>query len=68
MKKLDIIFDQLEKILELYKVPTSISDQDLAENIVQVLSLIGFSVNQNDIVQCHRLKKKTNVIVKLKER
>ena len=68
VKKLDIIFDQLEKILELYKVPTSISDQDLAENIVQVLSLIGFSVNQNDIVQCHRLKKKTNVIVKLKER
>ena len=53
--------------LELHKVPTSIGDQDLGEKVAQVLSLTGVSINQDDIVQCHRLKKKTHVIVKLKE-
>ena len=53
--------------LELHEVPTSISDQDLGDKVVQVLSLKGVSINQNDIVQCHRLKK-SHVIVKLKER
>ena len=53
--------------LELHEVPTPISDQDLGEKVVQVLSLTGVSINQDDIMQCHRLKKKTHVIVKLKE-
>ena len=44
--------------LELHKVPTSIADQDLGEKVVQVLSLTGVSINQDDIVQCHRLKRK----------
>ena len=34
---------------------------------MQVLSLKGVSINQDDTMQCHRLKKKTHVIVKLKE-
>ena len=38
--------------LELHKVPTSISDQDLGEKVVQVLSLTGVSINQDDIVHC----------------
>ena len=54
--------------LKLHEVLTSISDQDLGEKVVQVLSLTGVSINQDDIVQCHRLKKKTHVTVKLKER
>ena len=54
--------------LEIQKVLTSICDQDLGEKVIQVLSLTGVSINQDDIVQCHRLKKKTHVIVKLKER
>ena len=54
--------------LELHKVSTSISDQDLGEKVVQALSFTGVSINQDDIVQCHILKKKTHVIVKLKER
>ena len=53
--------------LEIQKVLTSICDQDLGEKVIQVLSLTGVSINQDDIVQCHRLKKKTHVIVKLKE-
>ena len=53
--------------LKLHEVLTSISDQDLGEKVVNVLSLTGVSINQDDIVQCHRLKKKTHVIVKLKE-
>ena len=40
---------------ELYKVLTSISDQDLGEKVVQILSFTGVSINQDDIVQCHRL-------------
>ena len=52
------------KCLELHEVPTSINDQDLGEKVVQVLSLTGVSINQDDIVQWHRLKKKTHVIVK----
>ena len=51
--------------LELHKVPTSIGDQDLGEKVAQVLSLTGVSINQDDIVQCNRLK--THVTVKLKE-
>ena len=53
--------------LELQEVLTTIGDQDLGEKVVQALSLTGFSINQGNIVQCHRLKKKTHVIVKLKE-
>ena len=52
--------------LELHEVPTSIGDQDLGEKVVKVLSLTRVSINQDDIVQCHRLKKITLVIVKLK--
>ena len=54
--------------LEIHEVRTSICDQDLGEKVIQVLSLTGVSINQDDIVQCHRLKKKTHVTVKLKER
>ena len=43
------------------------SDQDLGEKVVQVLSLTGVSINQDDIVKYHTLKKKTHVVVKLKE-
>ena len=46
--------------LELQEVPTSISDQDLGENVVQVLSLTGVSMKQDDVVQCHRHRKKTH--------
>ena len=53
--------------LELQEVPTSMSDQDLGKKVVQVLSLTGVSINQDDIVQYHRLKKKAHVNVKLKE-
>ena len=53
--------------LELQEVPTSMSDQDLGKKVVQVLSLTGVSINQDDIVQYHRLKKKARVNVKLKE-
>ena len=49
--------------LEIHEVPTSICDQDLGEKVIQVLSLTGVSINQDDIVQCHRLKKKIHVIV-----
>ena len=38
------------------------------EKICAVLPLTGVSIKQDDIVQYHRLKKKTHVIVKLKER
>ena len=51
----------------LHRVPTSITNQDLREKFVQVLSLKGVSINQDNTMQCHRLKKKTYVIVKLKE-
>ena len=54
--------------LELHEVPNSIGDQDLGEKVVQLFSLTGVPINQDDIMQCHRLKKKTYVIVKLKER
>ena len=50
--------------LELHKGLTSISDQDLGEKVVQVFSLTGVSINQDEMVQCHRLKQKTHVIVK----
>ena len=50
--------------LELHKGLTSISDQGLGEKGGQVLSLTGVSINQDDIVQCHRLKQKTHVIAK----
>ena len=53
--------------IELHRVPTSITNQDLQEKFVQVLSLKGVSINQDDTMQCHRLKKKTHVIVKLKQ-
>ena len=48
------------KCLALHEVPTSINDQDLGEKVVQVLSLTGVSINQDDIVQWHRLKKENS--------
>ena len=41
-----------------YSRLTSIGDQDLGEEVVWVLSLIGVTINQDDIMQCHRLKRK----------
>ena len=72
LTKMEIVINNVaqyshRECLELHKVPTSTCDQDLREKVIQVLSLTGVSINQDDIVQCHRLKKKTHVIVKLKE-
>ena len=72
LTKMEIVTNNItwysrRECFELKEAPTSISDQDLGEKVVQVLSSTGVSIKQNDIVQCHRLKKKIHIIVKLKE-
>ena len=42
-------------------------DQDLAENVLHILSLTQVSIKQDNIAQYHRPRKKTHGIVKLEE-
>ena len=65
LNKMEIVTNNVAHHSE---VSTSKNEQDLGEKVVLVSSLTGVSIKQDDIVQCHRLKKKTYVIVKLKER
>ena len=72
LTKMEIVTNNItwysrRECFEPQEAPTSISDQYLGEKVVEVLSLTGVSIKQNDIVQCHRLKKKNHIIVKLKE-
>lgn len=55
------------KSLELHEIPTSISDQDLGEKFLRILHLTQVSIKQEDIVQYHKPRKKSHVIVKLEE-
>ena len=65
LNKMEIVTNN---VAQHRKVSTSKNEQDLGEKVVLVSSLTGVSIKQDDIVQCRRLKKKTYVIVKLKER
>ena len=56
LTKMEIVTNNIaqysgRECLELHEVPTSISDQDLGEKVVQALFLTGVSIHQDDIVQ-----------------
>ena len=44
--------------LELHRVPTTISDDDLKNSVCSALSLTGVAVKGAEIDKCHRLKRK----------
>ena len=51
--------------IELHNVPEAISDDNLENKCVQILRSIGcHKVHEDRIHACHRLKRKTNVIIR----
>ena len=54
------------KTLEINPVPSDIADDVLEQSVCQVLSLIGISVELDDLQACHCMRKKDRVIIKFK--
>ena len=53
---------------EISPVPLEVSKNELKELVCKALSLTRNKVSPDDLEACHRLKKKTNVIIKFKSR
>ena len=59
----------LNRQLELHRVPESVGEQEVLQNAVcQALSLTGVQVTPDQLDKCHRLKKKTSVVIEFKQR
>ena len=54
------------KTLETNLVPSDITDNVLEKSVCQALSLTGISVEPDDLLACHRMKKNDRVIIKFK--
>ena len=54
--------------LEVKLVPRDIGDNVLDETVCRTISLTGHEVTLDDLHACHRLNKKSRVILKLKDR
>ena len=52
--------------LEINPVPFDIADNVLEQSVCQALSLTGISVEPGSLQACHRMRKKGQVIIKLK--
>ena len=63
----------LNRQLELHRVPATIGSDDYADEtlkntVCEALSLTGVAVTPEQIDKCHRLKKKTSVVLEFKQR
>ena len=63
----------LNRQLELHRVPETIGSDDYADEtlkntVCEALSLTGVAVTPEQIDKCHRLKKKTSVVLEFKQR
>ena len=56
------------EMLEVGPIPLNIGDNDLEVVVTKALSVSGTHVNVNDFHACHRLKRKSQVIIKFKDR
>ena len=54
--------------IELHRFPEDISDEHLVKSVCDVLSLTGTKITPGNLDKCHRLKKKSSVIVEFKYR
>ena len=49
-----------QECLEISGIPDSISNKDLKETVLKILSETGVTVNSEDIEACHRLNQEAN--------
>ena len=56
------------EIIKISRVPGSISDQNLGEQVCKTLSLTGIKVEDKDLHACHPIKRKGRVILTFKDR
>ena len=49
-----------QECLEISGIPDSISNKDLEETVLKILSETGVTVNSEDIEVCHRLNQEAN--------
>ena len=58
----------LNRQFELHRVPDSIPQEELQSKVCEFMSLTGVDIRPSQIDKCHRLKKKTSVVVEFKVR
>ena len=54
--------------LEFAGIPSSVSNDNLEEKVIDILEKIGVKINKRDIQSCHRLHDKDRTIVKFSNR
>ena len=54
--------------VEICGIPSSVSDGDLEETVIQILDKVDVTATPNDIQACHRLHDKTRTIIKFVNR
>ena len=54
--------------VELHHVPLDIADSELASTMCDFMCLTGKSVNTDQLAKCHRLKRKSSVIIEFNNR
>ena len=63
----DSMYNRQEN-LEISGIPESVSDRDLERTTRSLLRKVGVDCNDDEIVDCHRLRNKKNVIIRFTNR